>query len=283
MAGKRQGGTRRRGMAIVVYLAAAACASVPPPGEVHEASGRLASLRVEEAGPPHVVLQLDSEPDRLFGFDLGGKWQRPARQGMLDLLSEALAADLTVTIGYTLATGREEGVVVRASATRPPEAADTVRVVEVAQFPRTGDDPIVRGVRLDPRAILATYPPPPPELADEGAHELLDETTWAVVDETELGPGQTQEKAVSFAEPVLLQARANWFGGPGPLALTVSMGASTLGTGAAQAVPPDRGVVALDVRVQAAGTATVSLVNRGSSPVKFELVVGVVPLSVLEE
>ncbi|HEX5758427.1 MAG TPA: hypothetical protein VF121_04495 [Thermoanaerobaculia bacterium] len=236
-------------------------------------------MRVQDLAPPEVLFQLDSEPDKLFAFDLGTGRHRAARQGMLDLLSDALGDDAPVTIGYTIVPGRPEGVVVRASLARRPETPDTVRVVELPQLPRTADDPIVQGIRLDPAAILAQFPDPPPEFADKGAHELLEETVWTVVEESELGPGQTREETVSFAEPVLLQARASWFGSPGPLEMAATKDGTPLGTGKAHLSPPDRGTLTLEVQVHAAGSATVSIVNRGSSPARVGMVIGLLPLS----
>lgn len=280
-------------MATAALMAATACATAPLPGDVRETSGKVASLRVEDLSSQEgsdearyeleVVVHLDGEPDKSFGFRLQPESHQAAREGMLDLLRDAFRNDWVVTIGYTVEAGRPEGVIVWTRLTQPPRTAPGVHVIEVPQLPRTADDPLLRGLRLNPGPILDQLPDPPAELAHAGAHALMEQTEWTFVDEVEVGPGQRQEQTVSFAEPVLLQARATWFGSLGPVEMVATQGETTLGTGNAYPSPPNRGTLTLSVQVESPGSATVSVVNRGPVPVGVEMVIGLLPLSTLQE
>ena len=86
-------------------------------------TGKVTFLRVHDVGtafgPPadqidtEVVTKLNSEPDRAMGFQLRNDGNRPARQGMLDLLRDAFNNNWTVTIDYNLDAGKENGVAIR--------------------------------------------------------------------------------------------------------------------------------------------------------------------------
>ncbi len=278
--------------AAAALLAATACATAPVPSEVRETSGRVASLEVEdpssrerfdEAGDLEVVVHLDGLPDRSFGFRLQTGSHQAARHGMLDLLRDALRNDWTVTLGYIVAAGRDDGVIVWTRLTQSPRTAPGVRVVEVPQLPRMADDPVLRGVRSDPAPILDQLPDPPAEFARRGAHALMERTEWTLVDEVEVGPGQAQEQTVSFDEAVLLQARATWFGSAGPVEMVATQGGMTLGAGNVYPSPPNSGTLTLAVEIESPGSATVSVVNRGPVPVGVEMVLGLLPLAALQE
>ena len=102
-------------------------------GEVLVARGRLTLLRVHEVGsgfgPPvdridgEVVMALDTEPGRAFGFQLRRDANLPARQRMLALLRDAFAQDRPLLIEY-LRTGQHNGTLIRASElpAPPPQA-----------------------------------------------------------------------------------------------------------------------------------------------------------------
>ena len=71
------------------------------------AEGKLTMLRVYDVGtgygpPPaldiEVVIRLDSDPSKAFGFQLRNDSNRPVRQGMLDLLRDAFDSNWTVNI-----------------------------------------------------------------------------------------------------------------------------------------------------------------------------------------
>jgi hypothetical protein len=74
-----------------------------------QSTGKLTFLRVHDVGtafgPPtdridvEVVMKLSSQPDRAMGFQLRNDGNRPARQGMLDLLRDAFNHNWTVKIG----------------------------------------------------------------------------------------------------------------------------------------------------------------------------------------
>jgi hypothetical protein len=88
-----------------------------------QSTGKLTFLRVHDVGtkfgPPadqidvETVMKLNTEPDRAMGFQVRNDGQRAARQGMLDLLRDAFANNLTVTVDYNLPTGRKNGVAIR--------------------------------------------------------------------------------------------------------------------------------------------------------------------------
>jgi hypothetical protein len=88
-----------------------------------EASGKLTLLRVHDVGtrygPPtdvidvEVVIWLDSQPGKAFGFQLRNDGNRPARQGMLDLLRDGFEHNWNVTIDYDIDPGKNNGVMIR--------------------------------------------------------------------------------------------------------------------------------------------------------------------------
>ena len=87
----------------LTFLASSASAQV-------NATGKVKLLRVHDLGtgygPPsdfidvEVVVWLDTQPGKAFGFQLRNDQNLPARQGMLDLLRDALANNWTVSIDY---------------------------------------------------------------------------------------------------------------------------------------------------------------------------------------
>jgi len=86
-------------------------------------SGHLTFLRVHDVGtgwgPPEdhldveVVMKLDSQPNKAFGFQLRDDENRPARQGMLDLLRDAFNHNWEVSIDYEIDSGKDNGEVIR--------------------------------------------------------------------------------------------------------------------------------------------------------------------------
>ncbi len=62
--------------------------------EIRGATGRLTLLRVIESGSHHVIVKLDSEPQRTFTFALGGS----SKEAMFDLLREAFVRNMTVEV-----------------------------------------------------------------------------------------------------------------------------------------------------------------------------------------
>jgi hypothetical protein len=91
-------------------------------------TGRITSLRVHDLGtgfgPPHdfidveVVISLDSQPGKFFGFQLRNDAKLPARQGMLDLLRDAFERNLIVNIDSNQPPGRNNYILFRARANR---------------------------------------------------------------------------------------------------------------------------------------------------------------------
>ena len=93
------------------------------PADLLQATGKVTLLRVHDVGtkygPPadqidvEVVIWLDSQPGKAFGFQLRNDSSRPARQGMLDLLRDAFNNNWTVTINYNIDPGKNNGVIIR--------------------------------------------------------------------------------------------------------------------------------------------------------------------------
>jgi hypothetical protein len=92
------------------------------PGGVSATVGRLTLLRVHDVGtkfgPPddqldvEVVVRLDSEPGRSFGFQLRNDGDREANEGMLGLLREAFDLDRRVRVEF-IRTGCASGRIIR--------------------------------------------------------------------------------------------------------------------------------------------------------------------------
>jgi hypothetical protein len=88
-----------------------------------ERKGRVTFLRVHDVGtgfgPPadfldvEVVVQLDTQPGKSFGFQLRNDNNRPARAGMLDLLRDAFANNFPVLIDYNVTPPKANGVIIR--------------------------------------------------------------------------------------------------------------------------------------------------------------------------
>lgn len=93
-----------------------------------QSTGKLTFLRVHDVGtrfgPPtdqvdaEVIMKLNTQPDRAMGFQLRNDKNRPARQGMLDLLRDALNHDWTVTVDYNLDAGKKNGMAIRVALTK---------------------------------------------------------------------------------------------------------------------------------------------------------------------
>jgi hypothetical protein len=93
-----------------------------------QSKGKLTFLRVHDVGTSfgpntdqidvEVVMKLDSQPDRAMGFQLRNDNNRPARQGMLDLLRDAFNQNWSVAVDYNLDTGKKNGVAIRVALTK---------------------------------------------------------------------------------------------------------------------------------------------------------------------
>ena len=93
-----------------------------------QSRGTLTFLRVHDVGTRfgpatdqidvEVVMKLSSQPTRAMGFTLRNDTNRPAHQGMLDLLRDAFTRNLTVVVDYNLDTGKNNGVAIRVALTK---------------------------------------------------------------------------------------------------------------------------------------------------------------------
>jgi hypothetical protein len=85
------------------------------------AEGKLTLLRVNEGGygPPNdfldceVVLRLDSEPNKAFGFQLRNDGSGPMHAGMLEILRTAWNNNWNVAIEYMIDPGKSTGYIIR--------------------------------------------------------------------------------------------------------------------------------------------------------------------------
>jgi hypothetical protein len=113
-------------------------AANPPPAtsRLLETRGHVIFLLVNEQGSGYgggstnwidadVVFKLDSRPDKGFGFQLRDDPALPVRQGMLDLLQNAIANNLQVITDYVepVATPNNNCFVIRVALTQTPPSS----------------------------------------------------------------------------------------------------------------------------------------------------------------
>lgn len=95
------------------------------------ATGFITMLRVHDLGTGYgpgsdfidgeVVIHLDSQGNRGFGFQLRNDEFRPAREGMLNLLRDAFNNDWIVNVDYWIESDKNNGEIVRVWLTKPVE------------------------------------------------------------------------------------------------------------------------------------------------------------------
>jgi hypothetical protein len=248
-----------------------------------QTSGRVIFLRVHDVGTGwgpaqdhldvEAVIRLDSQPGKAFGFQLRDDGNLATRQDALDLLRNAFNRDQIVMIDYSIEAGKNNGIINWVSLSSIPEA----RVEETPASLIAAEDPIVKGVRLDPVALLAELPNPP--AGEQEVPGLMDKTAWLPVAEHTLAAGESHEITVSVAGPALLLARATWFDSSTPIAMQATLDGVLVSTGEPTFVPPNRGTVLLRAEITQAGNATVMVTNVSDNPVSVQVVVGSLLLS----
>lgn len=102
--------------------------AMPASADLLQSSGTVTFLRVHDVGsgfgPPsdfidvEVVVQLNTQPGKSFGFQLRNDANRPAREGMLNLLRDAFNTNATAVIDYNIAPGKNNGVIIRVALTK---------------------------------------------------------------------------------------------------------------------------------------------------------------------
>jgi hypothetical protein len=112
----------KRSTMVMMTLFIIAVFTIPASAQVN-ARGRLTLLRVHDVGtgfgPPtdfidvEVVIALDSQPGKFFGFQLRNDAKLPARQGMLDLLRDAFERNLIVNIDFFQQPGKNNNILFR--------------------------------------------------------------------------------------------------------------------------------------------------------------------------
>ena len=96
-----------------------------------EATGYITMLRVHDLGTGYgpgddfldgeVVIHIDNQGNRGFGFQLRNDDYRPAREGMLNLLRDAFNNNWIVTVDYLIESDKNNGTIIRAWITKPEE------------------------------------------------------------------------------------------------------------------------------------------------------------------
>jgi hypothetical protein len=120
---------KRIPVAVLFVTATWLSVAVPSSAAILQATGHLTLLRVHDVGtgfgPPtdfldaEVIIRLDTKPGEAFGFQLRDDANRAVRQGMLDLLRDALNADRQVTIDYDNVAGHTNSELFRVWVTGP--------------------------------------------------------------------------------------------------------------------------------------------------------------------
>jgi hypothetical protein len=97
------------------------------------AKGKATLLRVNQVGDKfgpatdniqaEVILKLDSEPTKAFGFELRTGVNQPVRQGMLDLLRDGFNQNWVINIDYEIAAGKTKGKITRVWLTKDAKAS----------------------------------------------------------------------------------------------------------------------------------------------------------------
>jgi hypothetical protein len=105
---------------ILAVMTSAAWAQKPVQGK---ASGKLSMFLAQDVGSGYgapddrvdgeVVIRLDTQPQKAFGFQLRNDNYLPARRAMLDLLRDAFEHNWTVVIEYDMIPGKNAGVIWR--------------------------------------------------------------------------------------------------------------------------------------------------------------------------
>jgi hypothetical protein len=94
-----------------------------PPLLLESATGKVSFLRAHNVGSGwgpandhldvEVVMKLDTDPERSFGFQLRDDKNARAHQAMFDLLRDAFSQRHLVSIDFTIIEGRKNGVILR--------------------------------------------------------------------------------------------------------------------------------------------------------------------------
>jgi hypothetical protein len=109
---------------VIAMLSIIVSFAIPAHAGILEASGKVKLLRVHDVGTGYgpatdqidveVIVWLDSQPGKAFGFQLRNDSKGLAHQGMLDLLRDAFNNNRTVTIDYDeISPVRKNGTLIR--------------------------------------------------------------------------------------------------------------------------------------------------------------------------
>ena len=110
---------------IIIFALVAVVLAIPSNAQKQllQASGKVTMIRVHEVGTGYgaapdlidaeVIIKLNSEPNKSFGFQLRNDKNLAAHQGMLDLLRDAFNNNWTTTIDYDISPRRNNGLIIR--------------------------------------------------------------------------------------------------------------------------------------------------------------------------
>ena len=120
---------RRTAVMFLLLLALLTAFAPAVKGDLLGATGKVVFLRVNDVGtgygPPadfldvEVVVGLDTTQDFRCGFQLRNDANRPVREGMLSLLREAFANNLSVHIEYMATPPKKNGTIIRVALVKP--------------------------------------------------------------------------------------------------------------------------------------------------------------------
>jgi hypothetical protein len=111
-----------------VQTEAVVITAVPPQTVSITVSGHITTLLVQDVGQGfgpaddsidvEVVIQLDTQPGKGFGFQLRNDKNRPARQGMFDLLEDAFDSNRAVSLTCQIVPGKNNGTIFQTMLTK---------------------------------------------------------------------------------------------------------------------------------------------------------------------
>jgi hypothetical protein len=184
----------------------------------------------------------------------------------------APATGTTLAFELTVSDGKSSSAKSVSVSVHPVE--QTARVVEIRQ-PSIQDDPAVNGDFPNDW----TAPGPPPEPAGppgEGANELMGETQFAPLLDTELSPGTTREVELDVAAGSTVMGSARWIGTTDPLEVKLTLGGAPVATGVSYSLGTNRGGAAVQVPDTVGGHAILSVANTSDVTVRLRVVLGAV-------
>jgi hypothetical protein len=263
---------------IVAFLLSSALGHAQP--AIQEATGKVVMLRVHEPGTGYgapsdyldadVIVKLDTDPGKAFGFALRDDGRLGARREMLTTLRGAFKIGRDVTLNYSILPGRNTGMLLRVWPSPPPEF--TGREEHPGQD--VSADPAVREGWLEPSNLKST-----PENRTKGGPAVLKSIQRLPPGTFELEPGERHSIAVEVTERLLLMAVVSWQGSEIPVTVAVVRGQGTLLTGDARPFSSESGRVRVNGELSPSRGTAILVTNQSKVRVKVQFSGGVLPLA----